>query len=161
MSIIVCIWLLTTLQKPMCDLGLVVGSFAEGRLEASIPHIERADEIGTIARSLKVFRDALLERGALIQASMADKSRLADQDRMVGHVRSFQAEIQGVLDHVNVQIGAMDDISQALTGVASELTNLVSSAVAASQQTNSNVSAISGAVNDLAGSISAITQQGR
>lgn len=92
---------------------------------------------------------------------MADKSRLADQERMVGHVRSFEAKIQGVLDHVNVQIGAMDDISQTLTGVASELTTRVSSAVSASLQTNSNVNAVSGAVNELAGSISKIAQQGQ
>ncbi|RXH41742.1 HAMP domain-containing protein [Bradyrhizobium zhanjiangense] len=71
----------------MRDLAVVVRSFAEGRLEAYIPHIERADEIGTVARSLGIFRDALLDRGALIQASMEDKSRLADQDRMVGHMR--------------------------------------------------------------------------
>lgn len=55
----------------------------------------------------------------------------------------------------------MDDISQALTGTASELTDRVSNAVSASQQTNSNVNAISGALNELAGSISAIAQQGR
>ncbi|WP_271610923.1 methyl-accepting chemotaxis protein [Bradyrhizobium sp. CCBAU 21360] len=160
-SIIMCIWLLTTLQKPMRALGLVVRSFAEGSLEAEIPHLERTDEIGTVARALRAFRDALLERGTLIQASMADKSRLADQDRMFGHVRLFEARIQRVLDHVNVQIGAMDDISQTLTGVASELTSRVSSAVSASQQTNSNVNTISAAVNELANSISAIAQQGR
>lgn len=160
-SIAVCIWLLTTLQKPMCDLALVVRSFAEGSLQVDIPHAARPDEIGTIARSLGAFRDALSERGALIQASIADKSRLADQDRMVGHVRSFEAKIQRVLNHVNVQIGAMDDISQALTGVASELTRRVSSALSASQGTNSNVSAISGAVNELARSASEIAQQGQ
>lgn len=114
-----------------------------------------------VARALGVFRDALLERGALIQASMADKSRLADQDRMFGHVRSFETRIQRVLDHVNVQIGTMDEISQTLTGVASELTNRVSGAVSASQQTNSNVNTISAAVNEFANSIAAIAQQGR
>lgn len=142
-AIAMCIWLLTTLQKPMQELGLVVRSFAEGCLEADIPYLTRTDEIGTMARSLGIFRDALVERGALIQASVEDKSRLSDQERMVGHVRSFEAEIQGVLDHVNVQIRAMDDISQALTGVASELANRVSGAVSASQQTNSNANAIS------------------
>lgn len=160
-AIVMCIWLLTTLQRPMRELGLVVRSFAEGCLEADVPHLKRTDEIGTIARSLQVFRDALVERGALIQASMADKSRLSDQERMVGHVRSFEGNIQGVLDHVKVQIGAMDDISQALTGVASELTTRVSGAVSASQQTNSNVSAISGSVNELAASISALSEQGQ
>ncbi|MEK9281074.1 methyl-accepting chemotaxis protein [Bradyrhizobium sp. ISRA442] len=160
-SIIMCIWLLATLQQPMGDLSLVVRNFAEGCLDARIPHLERTDEIGTIACSLEVFRDALLERGALMQASVADKSRIADQDQMVGHMRTFETNIQGVLDLVNVQIAAMDDISQALTGVASELTSRVSSAVSASRQTNSNVNAISGAVNELAASISAIAQQGR
>jgi methyl-accepting chemotaxis protein len=156
---VMCIWLLQTLQKPMRDLTGVVESFGAGRLETEIPYIKRLDEIGTIARSLNVFRDALLERGVLKQASAADKTRIQQQERLIGQVRSFETTVRGVLDHVNSQIQAMYSISHTLTEVAEELTGRLSNAVSASQQTNQNVGAISGAVNELANSISAIALQ--
>src|SRR5439155_18106891 len=43
--------------KPLKDVTVVIDDMTKGKLDAEIPHTERGDETGLIARALSVFRE--------------------------------------------------------------------------------------------------------
>ncbi|MFX7981120.1 HAMP domain-containing protein, partial [Acinetobacter baumannii] len=75
-----------------------MASLSEGQLEAPVAHADRRDEIGEMARTVQVFRDAMIETNRLREeqavteqrqgeARKVDMNRLADQfEREVGEI---------------------------------------------------------------------------
>jgi methyl-accepting chemotaxis protein len=68
---------------------------ADGDMQSGIPFIERADEIGGIARSVEVFRQAAL-RSVEIEASAEDSRRRSELER-VEMQRKAEADAEGRL----------------------------------------------------------------
>ncbi|MBB4609107.1 methyl-accepting chemotaxis protein [Sphingomonas yabuuchiae] len=50
---------LRTVVRPLHELRQAMGQLAEGQTERAIPHAEREDEVGEMARSMVAFRDQL------------------------------------------------------------------------------------------------------
>ena len=57
---------------PLGALTDVVGNLAAGRHEVEIPASERADEIGSMATSLQVFKEALIVKKAADEAAAGE-----------------------------------------------------------------------------------------
>jgi HAMP domain-containing protein len=57
---------------PLATLTEVVSDLAAGRHEVTIPAIERTDEIGTMAKSLQVFKEALVAKKVADEAAAVD-----------------------------------------------------------------------------------------
>jgi signal transduction histidine kinase len=57
--------------RPMRQITRTMGLVAEGDLTCEVPFHERSDEIGALARSLRVFRDTAIERQRLQVAKIA------------------------------------------------------------------------------------------
>jgi signal transduction histidine kinase len=64
-------YVFTRVVRPMRQITRTMGLVAEGDLGCEIPFHERSDEIGALARSLRVFRDTAIERQRLQIAKMA------------------------------------------------------------------------------------------
>jgi methyl-accepting chemotaxis protein len=80
--------------RPITDIESTMRDLGNGRTEIAIPHSERKDEIGSMARTITVFRRAIDERAeqerARVQADLAsteDRRRmLAEMTRQIGVV---------------------------------------------------------------------------
>ncbi|WP_430397814.1 PAS domain S-box protein [Ferrovibrio sp.] len=76
-------WLIANrLMRPLEELTQVMGRLAGGELKADVPHDQRHDEIGAMAKALAVFRAAMRkgeELTASVQENEARLSRLLDQ----------------------------------------------------------------------------------
>ena len=57
--------ILRTVVRPLSDIERALGRVAEGDTASRIPHIDRLDEIGRMARAIEVFRVATLDRERL------------------------------------------------------------------------------------------------
>ena len=53
------------ISQPLAEIKQSMLSLAENRTDAEVPHVDRADEIGVIARTLNIFRGALIDRNRL------------------------------------------------------------------------------------------------
>ncbi|MBX9908856.1 MAG: methyl-accepting chemotaxis protein [Beijerinckiaceae bacterium] len=69
------IWLSRRASSMLASLSGTMSGLAAGDLQAQIAHQDRPDEIGAMARSLVVFRDAALAKGEM----EADKARVEAQ----------------------------------------------------------------------------------
>src|SRR6185369_11460676 len=84
--------------KPLTILKERMESLSAGQLDAPVAHADRRDEIGEMARTVQVFRDAMTETNRLREEQAAaeqrqgearkvDMNRLADQfEREVGEI---------------------------------------------------------------------------
>src|SRR5215472_302229 len=108
-------WLITrSVVKPLSGLKDRMASLSEGQLEAPVTHADRTDEIGQMARTVQVFRDAMKEANRLreqqaeteqqqAERRKADMNRLADQ---------FESEVGQIINLVSTAAGQLETSSK-------------------------------------------------
>ncbi|MDE1153248.1 MAG: methyl-accepting chemotaxis protein [Micavibrio sp.] len=140
-------WYIFTPQERLIT---AMESLSGGILDARIPYLTRADEIGAIARALKVF-----------QQNAQDKKKLEEQTRstMLSLAGSFEANVKSVADTVASAATEMDvtsrDVMKRSHDSSEKLGQLVRGISGASQ----NVQTVAAAAAELSASIREIGQQ--
>ena len=108
---------------PLHRLRLAMQSLASGPLETPIPDTERADELGAMARTVLVFRDAAAERLHLSERQRTDADQQAERARLIDRmVRGFDQTAERVIQHVQATAGRLSGAAVALDRSASEVT---------------------------------------
>ena len=67
---------------PLSDIGSVMKRLAT-RETVSIPHQERKDELGDMARSISVFQSAMEQQALAEQTTVSERARPAEQRRLI------------------------------------------------------------------------------
>jgi methyl-accepting chemotaxis protein len=65
--------------RPLAAITRVTEDVAGGNLKADIPHSERHDEVGALARAVTVFRDAAVEKERLEDEAAAQRKQVEEQ----------------------------------------------------------------------------------
>lgn len=73
--------MLVTVLRPLRAIRTAMEQLAAGQADRAIPEIGRSDEIGAMARSIAVFRDATRERDALREQGELARRERAERDR--------------------------------------------------------------------------------
>ncbi len=82
-------------------------ALAEGRLDAAVPATERSDEVGTMACSVRLFRDAL-----------AEAERLRQAEAIAGTVREQGCATREIVSFVDQASTRTGDITATIAGVS-------------------------------------------
>ncbi|MBR0848044.1 cache domain-containing protein [Bradyrhizobium diazoefficiens] len=147
--------------KPLTSLKDRMESLSAGQLDAPVAHADRRDEIGEMARTVQVFRDAMLETNRLREEQAAaeqrqgearkvDMNRLADQ---------FEREVGEIIEQVSVAAGQLEKSSTTLSKTADTVTQVSDRASTASGEASTNVHSVAAASEELASSIGEISRQ--
>jgi methyl-accepting chemotaxis protein len=155
-------WLVTrSVVKPLSALKDRMASLSEGQLDAPVTHAERTDEIGQMARTVQVFRDAMMETNRLreqqaeteqqqAERRKADMNRLADQ---------FESEVGQIINLVSTAAGQLETSSTALSQTADTVEQISQQASHASNEATANVHSVAAASEELSSSVSEISRQ--
>ena len=144
--------------KPLTSLKERMASLSQGQLEATVAHADRRDEIGEMARTVQVFRDAMLETNRMreeqvvaekrqVETRKVDMNRLADQ---------FEREVGEIIELVSVAAGQLEKSSTTLSKTADTVAQVSSRASTASNEASANVHSVAAASEELASSIGEI-----
>ena len=149
------------LVRPLDKICGVMDGLASGDLAMDVPFRDRRNEIGRIARSLGVFKDALVdaerlreeqsgaEQRQLLQRK-ADMNRLAnDFENAVGQIVNTVSSASSGLEESAVNLAATAERSL-------ERTTIVS---AASGETSANIQSVASATEEMASSVGEIARQ--
>jgi len=144
--------------KPLTQVTQALTAIAEDRSDVEIDCDDRGDEIGEIARTLAVFRNAALERRRLRdeQAALAETSAEQRKAELRRFVDSFQASVGGIIDKVLNSSGEFERGAQQLTQTARTTAELSGRSAGASEQASEHVRSAAAASDELAGSIAEI-----
>jgi methyl-accepting chemotaxis protein len=127
-----------------------------------VPHINRADEIGALARAIRIFQEAMDRNRNLNSQVLLDSEAREERTRRIEtSVEAFREAIGGVLRAVTDNASAMRDTAQSITKVASDASGRAVAAASATEQASSNVNAVAGAAEELSASVQEIGRQVR
>ena len=145
---------------PLANLTDVVGHMAAGRHDVTIPTSARADEIGAMAGSLQVFKEALIAKKAADEKAAVEAAAKIQRGQRVDTItRDFEAMIGDVVEIVSSASSELEVSAGTLTATADESEQLTSMVAAASEQASTNVQSVASATEEMASSINEISRQ--
>jgi methyl-accepting chemotaxis protein len=144
---------IASIITPMQALG-------KGDLNAEVPHRSEKTEIGAMADTLQLFKEALIAKKAADEAATADAEAKIERGRRVDTVtRNFETMIGEIVQTVSAASTQLEASAGTLSATAErskELTNAVS---AASEEASTNVQSVASATEELSSSVTEISRQ--
>jgi methyl-accepting chemotaxis protein len=150
-----------SLVRPLLRVQTAMETIAKGDLSVIVEGTDRRDEVGTLAKSLQVFKESGLEVRRLQEEAEMLKSR-AEAERKQALLQladSFEASVKGVVDAVAASATEMEASAQMLSATAEETTRQGTVVAGASEQASTNVNTVAGATEELSASIQEISRQ--
>ena len=145
---------------PLANLTDVVGDLAAGRHDVTIPTIERADEIGAMAGSLQVFKEALIAKKAADEAVAAEADAKIQRGQRVDTItRDFESLIGQIVEIVSQASSELERSAGTLTSNAERSEALTTMVAAASEEASTNVQSVASATEEMASSVNEISRQ--
>ncbi|WP_374652355.1 methyl-accepting chemotaxis protein [Dongia sp.] len=154
-------WLIgRSISRPVRNMTETMAELAKGNLETSIPAQENKDEIGDMARTVVIFKDALIAQRAADAAARADaEAKLKRAQELDNLIRGFESQVGDLVGTLSSAASELQSSAQSMSATA-EQTNQQSNAVAAAaEQTTANVQTVAAATEELTSSISEIGRQ--
>jgi signal transduction histidine kinase/HAMP domain-containing protein len=111
------IWLTTVLSSQIKSMVSVMAQLADGQLGTPVPHEERRDEVGTMARAVRVFKSKLIEL-AKVEQQLEQKIevRTAELAKSVGELKA--------LSEVSRAVSSTLDLDEVLAIIAARAVEL-------------------------------------
>ncbi|WP_288588429.1 HAMP domain-containing methyl-accepting chemotaxis protein [uncultured Methylobacterium sp.] len=148
------------ITRPVDQLSGAMRKLADGDLATEVPAQGRRDEIGAMAATVRVFREALLAKRDADRAAAEEAAAKAERAaRLDAVTRSFEANVVAMTETLGEAATGMEATARAMTEAA-ETTNGRSAEVAgAAEQTLANVQMVAAASEELSVSIGGIAAQ--
>jgi methyl-accepting chemotaxis protein len=131
-----------------------------GDLESEIYRSHQHDEIASMASSLHVFREGMIEARSL--SADQDKDRVAKAERasrMEARIAEFEATVRAALDNLQNAANSMQTTAQSMANTADQSNTLVNAVASAAEETSVNVQTVSAGTKQLSSSIAEISRQ--
>jgi methyl-accepting chemotaxis protein len=151
-----------SVARPLSAITTTIKHVAEGAENVEVPHTNRADEIGALARAIQVFQEAM-DRNRNLNSQVLQESRSREERarHIETSVEAFRGAIGDVLRAVGDNASAMRKTAQSITKVASDANGRALAASSATEQASSNVFAVASAAEELSTSVEEIGRQVR
>jgi methyl-accepting chemotaxis protein len=151
-----------SVARPLSVITDTIKRVAAGAEGVEVPHADRGDEIGALARAIKIFQEAM-ERNRNLNSQVLEDSRARDQRarHIEASVDAFRKAIGGVLRAVADNATSMRGTAETIASVASDASGRAVAASGATEQASSNVSAVASAAEELSASVEEIGRQVR
>ncbi len=144
---------IASIVAPMQALG-------RGELTAQVPHQGEKTEIGSMADSLQVFKEALIAKKAADDAAAREAEAKIERGRRVDDItRKFESMIGEIVNTVSSASTQLESSASTLTATAGRSRELTTVVAAASEEASTNVQSVASATEEMASSITEISRQ--
>jgi methyl-accepting chemotaxis protein len=151
-----------SVARPLSAITATIKQVADGGEHVEIPHSDRADEIGALARAIRIFQEAMdRNRNLNSQVLLESEAREQRARHIETSVEAFREAMGGVMRAVTDNASSMRDTAQSITKVASDASGRAVAAAGATEQASSSVNAVAGAAEELSASVEEINRQVR
>jgi methyl-accepting chemotaxis protein len=147
--------------KPLSGLRQRMASLSAGELDAPVANADRSDEIGEMARTVQVFRDAMIETNRLREEQSVGEQRQAQQRKIEMNrlADQFENEVGQIITQVSAAAGKLETSSTTLNKTTDTVDMVSQQASSASGEASANVHSVAAASEELASSVSEISRQ--
>ena len=149
-----------SISGPAVRLSGLMAQMEQGQLNVSVPFTARADEMGSIARTLEKFRQSLREaENAREQQAIAQRKQIERGQYIEKLVSSFDSTIGSLIVSVNAASEQLRGTAGQLTHTATEMSSQSMNVSAASEEAATNVQTVASAAEQLRASIEEISRR--
>ncbi|PLX38463.1 MAG: nitrate sensor protein [Hyphomicrobiales bacterium] len=137
-----------------------LASIADGRLETTLPMLERGDELGDLARAGQVFLNNAKRRNELEMHALTERDRERQrQSRLESIIAGFRSHVSEVLARVGSDSEKMTQSAKRLDSAATLATGQAAGARDAASNSSNNVQSVAAAAEEMTASIHEIAIQ--
>jgi methyl-accepting chemotaxis protein len=149
-----------TVTRPLGEITGVTEKVAAGAADLAIPHRQRSDEIGALARSIAVFEDAM-RRNSELNRTVSEEAatRARNQEHLVAELDRFGKDVEASVAGLASISEQMRGAAAKLAGAADQASQRTSGAASSSHEASGNVRDIASAAEELASSVQEINRQ--
>ncbi len=147
--------------RPMTRMTGVMARLAGGALNIEIPSLNRADEVGAMAKAVQVFRENAL-RVQKMESEQAGLKLKAEEDRRAAISRvadGFEQAIGRIVEVVSSASSEIELAAGSLTKTAETSNKLTAAAASASDLSSANAQSAASASEEMASSVTEIGRQ--
>jgi methyl-accepting chemotaxis protein len=142
------------LMKPLGQLATATSAIAADRADVAVPHGERRDEIGVMARALLSLKTTVDERNALRMRENEEKAAaLTGARRRDEQIAAFRAAVAGIMQKLADGSERMGAATRMLTDAIGANTSAADGARMAADRTNNGISSVALSAEQLDASI--------
>jgi methyl-accepting chemotaxis protein len=155
-------WMITrNVVKPLAVLKHRMASLSNGEFEAPVANTDRKDEIGEMARTVGVFRDAMIETNRLREEQAAVEGRQAEQRKseMNRLADQFERDVGEIIVLVSSAASQLEGSATTLNQTADTVQTVSHQAADASNSASASVHSVAAASEELASSVAEISRQ--
>jgi methyl-accepting chemotaxis protein len=148
------------ISRPLAFMTGEMTKLANGDLDIQIEGVDRADEVGGLARSLQVFKENAITARRLEEEQRQQQIQKERRQKVVEeHIAVFDAQIREALDTLSSASTEMHATAGSMSATAEE-TSMQAKAVAdASDQASANGQTVAAATEELHASTNEISRQ--
>ncbi len=165
LGILALVWLIAAwvgrgITRPLGDVTTTLDHLTKEDRGVEIRHTERVDEIGALARGLKVFQrhiEAAAEAAA--EKLRQQEADLARQRRIERLTSEFDAKVAGVIKSVGAAAAQMQSTSQSMSAIADQTARQSTAVAAAANHAAMSVQTVAAATEELHASEAEIARQ--
>jgi methyl-accepting chemotaxis protein len=157
LSLAIAAFLVRDVSRGIASIIQPMRALSQGDLAANIPHGDNDTEIGQMALTLQLFKEALVTKKASDDATAAEaNAKIARSVRVDGLTREFESIIGELIGSLSSSSTELDAAANTLTTTADSTGKISSEAAAASQEVSSNVQSVAKTAEEITSSVQAI-----
>jgi methyl-accepting chemotaxis protein len=154
------IYLIRDVSSGIASIVTPMQALGKGDLTAQVPHQGETTEIGAMADTLQVFKEALIAKKAADEAAALDADAKIERGRRVDSItRDFESMIGGIVETVSSASAQLEASASTLTSTADRARELTTAVAAASEEASTNVQSVASATEEMASSVNEISRQ--
>ncbi|MBF0269914.1 MAG: cache domain-containing protein [Alphaproteobacteria bacterium] len=154
------IYVNATVSVPLARLTGNLGELAQGSTDLNVPYLDRADEVGSIAKAVDVWRQNAVRRKE-IQAKLEAEERAEEAriKRIDASTLSFEKAASASIKDVLSASTQLKSTSQSMSAMAQQTERQTQTMASSADQASCNVQSVASAAEELSASIGEITRQ--
>ncbi|BAI71921.1 methyl-accepting chemotaxis protein [Azospirillum sp. B510] len=152
--------LLSSVVRPILTLTGTMDRLASRELSVAVEGTDRKDELGAMARAVRVFKDGLLEADRLAAAEAAEQQAKMRRAQAVERlIAGFESSSSAALRTVSAAASELDATAHSMSAMARQTSSQATVVASAAEQTSANVQTVATATEEMASSIREIGTQ--
>lgn len=157
----IAMYIASTITKPISSMIGIMGDIADGDYEATIPCLDRGDEIGEMAAAVEIFKQNGKETKRL-KAEQEEAKKRAEAERkqaILDIAKQFDEQVGGTIQSLAIAAEGLQDASSKLLTTAQSTSESSESVAAAAEETSANVNIVASAAEEMTTSAQEISHQ--
>jgi len=160
-NIVVGVMIYVTITTPLRNLTANLIVLAKGNFDEEVPYTHLGNEIGSIARRVKIFRENGIRMQQMEKEQIAQKAEAESQKRLALNqlADSFENSVKGVVSQVGVSASQMQSGAESVAEIAEDTKKRSATVADTSTKAANSSSQVAAAAEQLTASIKEISAQ--